>query len=179
MQQTRHTSLEQRHLNKSNCRRQSMYNEVKILKWYDIPCRLRMLVCVSWPQPWHCEYWWAHCEWQGSWKDSERELSGSGGSTGSAESRHPAKKPKDEWSHDQWTISSAQICWVQKWRVRRNTRILTCRIWVPFLKFVKECMASWLIKSIAFFQSLLNPLTIWIIRPERKDKKWLTFTVLF
>ena len=38
--------------------------------------------------------------------------------------------------------------------------MLTCNICVPFLKFVKDLITSWLISSIDFFQSALKPFTI-------------------
>jgi len=38
-------------------------------------------------------------------------------------------------------------------------------ICVPFLKFVNDRITSWLITSIAFFQSLLKPRTSWVTFP--------------
>jgi len=39
-------------------------------------------------------------------------------------------------------------------------------ICVPFLKFVKDVITSWLMSSIAFFQSVLNPRTSWVTFPD-------------
>ena len=45
----------------------------------------------------------------------------------------------------------------------------TCMIWVPFLKLVKDLITSWLISSIAFFQSLLKPRTSWVTFPAQQQ----------
>ena len=42
----------------------------------------------------------------------------------------------------------------------------TCMICVPFLKLVNDLMTSWLMSSIAFFQSLLKPRTSCVTFPD-------------
>ena len=46
----------------------------------------------------------------------------------------------------------------------------TCMICVPFLKLVNEVITSWLMSSIAFFQSLLKPRTSCVTFPATDQR---------
>lgn len=48
---------------------------------------------------------------------------------------------------------------------------LTWKIWVPRVKFANSSIISPLIFSIEFFQSMLNPLTIRVTLPAKRERR--------
>ena len=55
-------------------------------------------------------------------------------------------------------------------KVRGSPLSLTCRIAVPFLKLVKDCITPWLSTSMDLFHSAPNPLTSCWMRPTSKGQ---------